>query len=88
MNDKDIVLPILKWEGRRGWKEEAACRGLSTELFFRKKPTYALIDRCNKCPVRLECLEYAIRNDLTSGIFGGLNMQQREGMTVEDIKVG
>ncbi len=87
MDNNCIELPTLRWEGRKGWKKEAACNGMDTRLFFRKKPTYELLERCKGCAVRLECLEYAIRNGLNNGIFGGFNAKERAEMTLEDIKV-
>lgn len=85
-----IELPELKWKGPNNWREKAACRGMDTAIFFQKYkyvPT-ALVDLCSQCPSRLHCLEFAIRNDLPNGIYGGLNGPQRKAIKLEDIKVG
>jgi WhiB family redox-sensing transcriptional regulator len=32
---------------------------------------------CKVCPVRVQCLDYALRNSIRHGIWGGLNEQGR-----------
>jgi WhiB family redox-sensing transcriptional regulator len=32
---------------------------------------------CESCPVRHECLDYALRNSVRYGIFGGLGEEER-----------
>ena len=32
---------------------------------------------CASCPVRTQCLEYALRNSIKHGIWGGLNPEER-----------
>lgn len=67
-----------------GWKEEAACRGQGIAPFFNRR-TQAEKDTaealCGSCPVRLECLEYAISHErsenLRIGIWGGMNPNER-----------
>lgn len=81
-----IELPVLRWDGVPGWRSKAACRGVSTELFFRRTAHERIIEACNECPVNLVCLEFAIRNDLQFGIYGGKTGPERKGLTVEDIK--
>ena len=70
-----------------GWQFEAACRGTDSALFF--APNY--FERreekasreaeaktiCTRCPVRLQCLEYALKIRETHGIWGGLNEYER-----------
>ncbi len=66
------------------WKEDAACRGTNLDWFFpgRKEPagTTAKARRiCAACPVKAECLEYAIEYDMP-GIWGGTTRKQRLSM--------
>lgn len=85
-----IELPQLQWAGPSGWKNKAACKGVDTSLFFQRrmlKVPKEVAKFCNACPVRLECLEFAIRNDLPNGVYGGLTKTQRKGISLEDIKV-
>jgi WhiB family redox-sensing transcriptional regulator len=73
------------WE--YGWQWQAMCRGEDASLFFapnhfepkeekraRERKARAI---CGRCPVRMECLEYAIRIKETHGIWGGLNELER-----------
>ena len=62
------------------WRNLAACRGLDPELFFPERGD-AFTARnaqavCAACPVAAECLEFAIANDETVGIWGGLSGRQ------------
>ncbi|WP_231916055.1 WhiB family transcriptional regulator [Microbacterium karelineae] len=65
------------------WTERAACSGMDTELFF---PTSELHDAglakavCEECPVRQDCLEQALRNRETDGVFGGQTAAERRAM--------
>ncbi len=70
---------------QRDWREEAACAGMDTELWFpaRSHPKGAERKRvrvaqevCASCPVRLACLTFAIRTG-QRGIWGGLTEEQR-----------
>ncbi len=73
------------WE--YGWQWRAACRGQDTGLFFapnhpeEKEHKHVREARakaiCAGCPVRIECLEYAIRTQEPHGIWGGLNEVER-----------
>jgi WhiB family transcriptional regulator, redox-sensing transcriptional regulator len=67
-----------------GWGLEAACRQLPTELFFpighgsrAQAQTTVAKSICSSCPVRSECLEYALRANLQYGVFGGLAEEER-----------
>jgi WhiB family transcriptional regulator, redox-sensing transcriptional regulator len=76
---------IDTWE--YGWQWQAACRGEDAGLFFapnhlENKEQRDLRERgakaiCGGCPVRVDCLEYAIRIHETHGIWGGLNELER-----------
>jgi WhiB family transcriptional regulator, redox-sensing transcriptional regulator len=76
------------WE--YGWQWRAACRGEDASLFFAPnhlEPRDERIARerrakaiCATCPVRLECLEYAVRIREPHGIWGGLNELERRAL--------
>jgi WhiB family transcriptional regulator, redox-sensing transcriptional regulator len=73
------------WE--YGWQWRAACRGEDSSLFFapnhpETREEKTIRERqakgiCARCPVRIECLEYAIRIREPHGIWGGLNELER-----------
>lgn len=79
----------------RHWENDAACIGVNTELFYppRIKGTYDEMANeaksyCNgsrelrrkPCPVREQCLEYAIQADELFGIFGGMSHRERNAL--------
>lgn len=77
------ALERLTWAGvarpRRpmpgvGWEERAACRGADVELFFSadERDQQRALAYCAVCEVRQECLETAIANGESFGIWGGL----------------
>ena len=62
-----------------GWQDRAECIGTDPELFFpgRGDDTRAAKAICATCPVRAECLAYALDNDIKFGIFGGKSERER-----------
>ena len=73
------------WE--YGWQWRAACRGEDSTVFFApnhpemKDEKWAREQKaksiCAVCPVRIECLEYAVHTHESHGIWGGLNELER-----------
>jgi hypothetical protein len=72
---------------RGKWTEEALCRHMDPEVFFPPKGDTGIQAKqaCAQCPVRAECLDYAITTDEKHGIWGGLNRaeRQRAGQALE-----
>jgi WhiB family redox-sensing transcriptional regulator len=64
------------------WRELAACRGTDLGLFFPGRGESAGPARqvCAACPVWQPCLEYAISNRITHGIWGGLTERERRAL--------
>lgn len=69
-----------------GWQDAAACRGEDIGLFFgpdgERQPEREIRERkakaiCVTCPVRAECLEYALSRPEKYGVWGGLNEEER-----------
>ncbi len=64
------------------WRDLAACNGADNALFF---PTgsedvatmSAAKEICAACPVRAECLSYAVETNQTEGIWGGHTPAER-----------
>lgn len=75
---------------RYGWQYLGACRGQDTSIFFapshfeRRDEKRAREARakalCAVCPVREECLEYALRIREPHGVWGGLNESERRAL--------
>lgn len=67
------------------WMIDAACAGADLDLFFPAqgtKGTSEALAYCRRCPVRQQCLDYALsfpHRDLP-GIWGGLNENQRNAL--------
>lgn len=63
------------------WLDKAACRKLPKKLFFSEKKDDPNIQTakavCNYCPVRAECLAYALTSPWMSGVFGGTDERER-----------
>ena len=85
--------PMIYDDWDIGWQYDAACRGEDSDLFFapnyfeRKEEKEAREDKaraiCARCPVREECLDYALRNREPHGIWGGLNEIERKAIIRE-----
>ena len=66
------------------WRSHAICRDTDPDLFFPIGTTgQALVQIarakqvCGECPVRVDCLEYALETNQDSGIWGGLSEEER-----------
>lgn len=61
------------------WRQWAACRGADLNLFFPGRGESAQPARlvCSGCPVREPCLDYALDQGITHGIWGGLTERDR-----------
>lgn len=61
------------------WREDAACRGVDTDVFFPVTEEEAGPAKtvCASCPVREECLEFALQTRQEDGVWGGLTETER-----------
>jgi WhiB family redox-sensing transcriptional regulator len=66
------------------WPSSAACRSADPELFFPLSESGKALEQiaeakviCAGCPVRRQCLEFALRTRQTHGIWGGLTELER-----------
>lgn len=61
------------------WMDQAACRGRNPDIWFPEGAESAAQAKaiCAGCPVRIECLEYAIETHTYSGVWGGLTDGER-----------
>lgn len=62
------------------WMRDAACKGMDPALFFVEGAGPAknkAVAVCARCPVRTECLEYAIELGEQHGIWGGVGRDIR-----------
>ena len=62
------------------WRAGAACRNLDTEIFFPDSEADAgpALSVCATCPVRNECLDWAIATRQHDGVWGGTTESERK----------
>lgn len=68
------------------WMDEAACANAPNDWWFPKRGEggYRAKRICwTQCPVREECLNYAVTTQQKHGIWGGLNERQRRRVRKE-----
>ncbi|MFI9169493.1 WhiB family transcriptional regulator [Streptomyces lincolnensis] len=69
------------------WRDHAACRHEDPDLFFPIGTTGpALVQQeqakavCRRCPVRQECLEWALDTGQAIGVWGGTSENERRAL--------
>jgi WhiB family redox-sensing transcriptional regulator len=74
------------------WRRDAICRDTDPDLFFPVGTTgnaLVQIDRakevCGQCPVKVDCLDYALETNQDSGIWGGLDEEQRRTIRRQNV---
>lgn len=77
---REAVSRIFTPRGDRSWVPQAACLGMDPELFYPSRgeslaPAKAV---CAACPVRSECLEYALGGRERYGVWGGRSERERQ----------
>ena len=71
-----MAVPI---SDERPWLVFSACRHADPDLFFpsSREETQHALSICASCPVRPECLDYALETGERFGIWGGLTEKKR-----------
>ncbi|WP_456912555.1 WhiB family transcriptional regulator [Geodermatophilus sp. SYSU D00703] len=71
--------------GDESWRLDALCAETDPEAFFPEKggSTREAKRVCASCPVRMECLEFALGNDERFGIWGGLSERERRRLRLQ-----
>jgi WhiB family redox-sensing transcriptional regulator len=63
------------------WRLHAACRGRPGSLWFAERGDVVSVRVakrvCAGCPVRADCLDYALDNGIVEGIWGGRSGRER-----------
>lgn len=77
-------------EPENDWRNQAACKGLDPEIFFSSDAFESKQEKderevaakavCAACPVREQCLDYALRAGERYGIWGGLTELERRSL--------
>ena len=76
-----ITLDEAVYPTEADWQDAAACRAADPDLFFPDREAVEAIARakevCASCPVREECLAYAVELNQSEGIWGGHTPAER-----------
>ena len=76
-----VILRLAPGPGPRDWRDQAACAEVDPALWFPEKgeSTKAPKMICQGCPVRAECLDYALEHEAAArwGVWGGLTWEER-----------
>lgn len=64
------------------WVQQAICPTTDVEAFFPEKGGSPREAKrvCAECPVRIQCLQYALEHNEKHGIWGGLTDRERRGL--------
>lgn len=68
-----------------GWMAEAACRDRDPSFFFPSTGDGVLRAQvvCARCPVKAECLDYALTNEIHHGVWGGMSERARRRLRLQ-----
>ena len=76
-----MALEEQTWEPRPEWRDDSACAGADSEVFFPPGEDEAAAmpakKICALCPVQEQCLEYALATNQTEGVWGGMSSGDR-----------
>lgn len=63
------------------WRAYALCAEVDPDLWFPEKGNTSAVRAakriCARCPVRVQCLDYAVKNHEEYGVWGGHNVRER-----------
>ncbi|MEV4872853.1 WhiB family transcriptional regulator [Streptomyces syringium] len=69
------------------WRHNAVCREEDPDLFFpvgNTGPSLLQIEEakavCRRCPVRKQCLQWALESGQDAGVWGGLSEDERRSL--------
>jgi WhiB family redox-sensing transcriptional regulator len=84
---------MIREDDTPAWQFRGACRGEDPALFFAPSHIERKEERdsreagaksiCHRCPVRADCLDYAIDTREGHGVWGGLNELERRALIRE-----
>ena len=78
---------VMSYPLQHGWAARGACRHSDPDLFFpvaARGPALRQLAQakrvCERCPVRVQCLEYALQSGQSFGVWGGASAEERRLM--------
>lgn len=83
-----VASKLASLESEARWQDKAACKGMDPTLFFGPEFAETVKEKrdredaakavCATCPVKKDCLEYALEAREAYGIWGGLTELERK----------
>ncbi len=80
-----MSVPTAARAAPAGWASRGACLDSDPDLFFPIAPTGPGLQQiaqakavCARCPVRRECLQYALATHQVHGVWGGTSEEERQ----------
>lgn len=83
---KGTLSLVLKHPDDGVWRDDASCKKMGNTQFFEslhnrsKEVAQRLLEvkeLCASCPVNKDCLDFAVKNEIKYGIWGGMTPQER-----------
>jgi WhiB family redox-sensing transcriptional regulator len=93
---EETHVAFTRWQASRlitrgYWRSAAACRSADPELFFPISDSGKSLEQvaeakavCAGCPVRRECLAFAVATQQVDGIWGGTTADERSAVVHRD----
>lgn len=85
-----VASKLASLEAEARWQDRAACKGMDPVVFFGPEHAETVKEKrdredsakavCARCPVRAECLEYALEAKEPYGIWGGITEVERKAL--------
>jgi WhiB family transcriptional regulator, redox-sensing transcriptional regulator len=77
-----VISLMMPSPATESWQERALCAQIDPEMWFPEKggSTSDAKKVCLGCPVRDECLTYALNHDERFGVWGGCSERERRRM--------
>lgn len=89
MSIEEIDFPTLSHpEKDPSWRKLASCLGVGPTPFFRERGASGYASErilCALCPVREQCLNFALENHIPHGFFGGFSKDERQRINAGDM---
>ena len=80
-----MSVPTAARAAPAGWASQGACLDSDPDLFFPIAPTGPGLQQiaqakavCARCPVRRECLRFALATHQVHGVWGGTSEEERQ----------
>lgn len=90
------TLPLLAAAPHTDWQTHGLCRVMDAAVFFppahfEHKPEREAREQrakaiCNECPVRAECLDWALTTKEPHGVWGGFSESERKAVLLGKVK--